>query len=353
MKIGILTFHAAHNYGAVLQCYALQTYLCSKGHDVSIIDYRQNYLLQCYRWFKFKSIVKSLFHFGLFRSIKQIEVKKLRYDAFQRFIQKYERLAPTTTIQKTPYDYIIIGSDQVWSTRLTNGYDKYYWGYFEKPMNTKVISYAASLELLWPESDDRKVAALLNAFEKISTREEIVAKKIRSLLPNKKVETVVDPTLLLDKVMWSKISEEPKVNVRYVLYYQVRQSQIGKELAEKIAKLKGIKVIVLSASTDLYNSPECYGASPGLFIGLIKNADFIVSSSFHGTVFSIIFEKPFVSINNMTKDSRVKQLLGNLNLSKRLLDDNHFEKDIFLNYKINKNTLYNYLQKSYRYLSEL
>lgn len=353
MKIGILTFHAAHNYGAVLQCYALQSYLCSKGHDVSIIDYRQTYLLQCYDWFNYKTMAKSFFQFDLFRKIKQIRTKKLRYDAFKKFIHKHERLAPVTTIQETPYDCIIIGSDQVWNTKLTNGYDNYYWGNFEKPKKTKVISYAASLESLWPESDDKMVAGLLNAFEKISTREEIVANKIRRLLPNKRVETVVDPTLLLDKETWAKISEEPTVHGRYVLYYQVRQSQLGKELAEKVANQKGIKVVVLSANASLYNTPECYAASPALFLGLIKNADFIVSSSFHGTVFSIIFEKPFISVSNMTKDTRVSQLLNDLNLSNRLLDDSNIDSELYTACKVDKSVLKRYLQKSFNFLSDL
>ena len=355
MKIGILTFHAAHNYGAVLQCYALQEYLTSKGNEVYVIDYRSKYLLNCYRWFNGKFFFKSIFKFKLIEEWKKMLNKKRRAEKFKTFIQNRFNLIDISVLDTNFLDYIIIGSDQVWNTKLTNGYDKYYWGQFKHSIQTKIISYSASLELIWPKDEDENVKKMLSNFERISVREKDLAIKLSSLFPNKNIVTCVDPTLLLPKERWTKIATTLNIKNKYVLYYQVRKSNVGMDIASLLCKELKCKLLVLSASLNLKNSTECMYASPESFVSLIKNAEFVVSSSFHGTVFSIIFEKNFISISNGTKDSRVKNLLTELNMMDHFISqiDDFSRTNIYQMSKLNLTTYNNYIKTSKLYLEQL
>ncbi len=355
MKIGILTFHAAHNYGAVLQCYALQEYLKSKGNEVFVIDYRSKYLLDCYKWFNCKLFIKSIVKFTFIKEWKKMLDKRKRSNKFETFIQNRLNIINVSILKTNFFDYIVIGSDQVWNTKLTNGYDKYYWGQFCHPVQTKIISYSASLELIWPKDEDDNVKKMLSNFERISVREKDLAIKLSSIFPNKKIVSCVDPTLLLSKEEWNKIAVKLNIRNRYVLYYQVRKSKVGMDVASLLCKKLKCKLLILSASLNLDNSPECMYASPESFISLVKNAEFVVSSSFHGTVFSIIFEKKFISISNGTKDSRVKNLLTELNM----MDHFIYQSDEFLNVNIHQMSRLNldvfndYIKTSKLYLDQL
>lgn len=321
MKIGILTFHAAYNYGAVLQCYALKEYLSSLGHEVSIVDYRQKYLLTCYQCFNIRTIFKSVLDKTFIKQLGIMLTKKRRGKQFDKFVKNNFNLSDLFLLKSSAFDYVIIGSDQVWNTRLTNGYDRYYWGQFVHTNKTKIISYAASLEQMWSEKEDNKVKRLLSSFYMISTREEIISQRIRTLLPDKKVVTCVDPTLLLNQSNWEKIAKKPNIIDKYVLYYQVKPSVIGMKIAKDISDRKKCKLLILSADANLESSPEIVYSSPEDFLGLIKYSECVISSSFHGTVFSLIFHKPFLSIANGKKDYRVKNLLTSLDMMKHYVDE--------------------------------
>lgn len=333
-RIGILTFHAAHNYGAVLQCYALQEFLHSKGHEVEIIDYRLPSIVNGYHWFKLNRFISKNPYKLLKKTIYELHLikkRKQRYDAFETFINERLNLAPIEKIFDNPYDIIIIGSDQVWNYNLTNGFDHYYWGNFPHPPQTKIISYAASMHDNWPNSYDDIIVKKLKKLDFISVRELSLAKKLSKLLPNKEIHSVIDPTLLIKKEQWDNIAKRPKINYPYLLLYQVERDTKSEYIAEKIAKRKNLKIVYLSAHVSDINTNKVIASSPEEFIGLFKYAEFIVCSSFHGTIFSLQFAKPFVSVKmGLGKDSRVGNLLRDLNL-----------KDLFIsNYnEINDKTL--------------
>ena len=149
MRIGILTYHFAHNYGAILQCYALQTYLTTQGHDVYVIDHKLPAIEIPYKpiyWRRFVSINPLKAVRKCITEIKLLPFRRARYKAFTAFIRNNLRIVPVESITNNPFDCIIVGSDQVWNTQLTNGYDPFYWGTFEKPRQTKLITYAVSME---------------------------------------------------------------------------------------------------------------------------------------------------------------------------------------------------------------
>ena len=323
MKIGILTFHYAYNYGAILQSYALQTYLESCGCKVFFINYRNRQILKDYILFDIRrfimrnpiTFVKRIVH-----ELRYYQIRKQRAKAFEAFIGTHFRLSDISEINSNPFDLIIVGSDQVWNYNLTGGFDNFYWGEVEKPKITKIASYAASMQDSWPSCFDMKIGTLLGNFDYLSVREKKLAKKLQKLLPSKVIHTVVDPTLLLSKEEWDNIAQKPNISSPYLLLYQVDVNNTAELLAKKIAEERNLIVIKLYAQMDKPHTSNVACSSPADFVGLFKYAGFVVCSSFHGTVFSIIYGKSFYSIKVKGKSSRVESLLSTFELEDRLIN---------------------------------
>lgn len=326
MNVGLLTFHNAVNYGAVLQCYALSSFLRKNGCNVCVINYCNKDLLSCYkvfdrhRFFKRSSPLNMMHRF--FTEVSLLPHRISRNVKFSRFVEEEFNLLYPTSDNLSSLDLIVVGSDQVWNTKLTKGFDSYYWGNFKRANESKLISYAASVEEFWNKEDDDVAKNLLCRFDAISVREAKAADRISKILSRDDVELSVDPTLLIDKNSWSKIAKAPSIRDPYILVYQVRPSERVCKIAKIVAEMLSLKIIYLSASVAGLNSHCCYGASPQEYLGLFEHASFVVCSSFHGTVFSMIFEKPFISVKlNDGKDSRVESLLSKVNAKHRFLSE--------------------------------
>jgi hypothetical protein len=323
-KIGIITFHKAHNYGAFLQCYALQEFLRSIGHEAFVIDYDRKDLWEGYHWFKMQDIV---FCFQKINKIPNRIIKLLIrwYRSIPRFykfayIQKKElRLCPILEIENKPFDLILIGSDQVWNTDITHGFDMYYWGDFSRPTITKIATYAASLKNKWSSEVACKVKKYLEKLNAISVREQHTVDWIKELNPQLDPILVPDPVLLLDDSYWSNIACKPK-KTSYVFFYQAMTSDNVYSVAKDIAKRYNKELIILSADVNGPNSICARNASPAEFLGWIKYADIVVTSSFHATAFSIIFNKDFYCVDlQMGEDNRSKNILKTFGLENRFI----------------------------------
>ncbi len=331
MKIGILTFHFACNYGAVLQCYALQKYLSDAGHEVEVIDYRPASVAGGYRWFdprRFWGATPAKFWRKTSSEIKVIGGRKRRYASFDAFVRT--RLNLSGPVKDTDgmsllagdYDLIIAGSDQIWNRKLTGGTDPLYWGAFLRSGKTAMVSYAASMEDGLDGITEAEVRKYLPRFNALSVREASLAQKLKALLPHTDVAVTADPTLLLRTEQWDEISAPALTDVPYLLFYQVRKSVKAYELARNLAERKGLKLVCLSAKVELENSMEVAAASPEEFISLFRHASYVVTTSFHGTVFSVVFRKEFVCpLVDDGKNSRQDSLLSALGLGNRIADD--------------------------------
>lgn len=325
MKIGILTFHCAHNYGAVLQAYALQEIIKELGHEVEIIDYRPDFLLTPYKTFSLKNIFSG--------NIKSI-LKKM-VSAFLTFPAKVKRRAKfnlfiSTNLNSTSkstgkipenYDLYIIGSDQVWNHRLTKGFNDVYWGYFKTKIAAKKITYAASFgDALNSENELLFIQKALNNFDGISLREADYINLLKQFY-KKEIYKVLDPTLLLNNNLWESVVIKPNISKKYVLVYQVMRSNETLRIAKGIAEQIDGTVIEIPAMISIKNLRNKYiTTSPFEFIGWIKNASCVVTTSFHGTAFSIIFNKPFYTVNLADgSEKRAGDLLTSLNLNHRLI----------------------------------
>lgn len=323
MKIGILTFHCAHNYGAVLQAYGLKEYLLNLGHEVYMIDYRPSYLMKPYglfsrqRWIHKQDLMRNfIFNVMRFKDIKR------RWMGFQQFINQFPLLS-ISKIDMVGLDAVFIGSDQVWSTKLCRGFDSYFWGEAFRDKPIRMISYAASSGAsVWNDRDREQVRKLLQNFSSVSVRENTL-KNTLSLLTNREVVQVLDPTLIAGCKAFEKIAIAPSIKEKYVLIYEVYHMPKVYSIAHRIAEKIGAKVVSLEAFPSFQKKDNALiAASPREFVGLFKNAAAVVTNSFHGTAFSIIFKRPFYTVAlGSANDCRSASLLSALGLTDRMIDD--------------------------------
>lgn len=324
MKIGILTYHRAHNYGAVLQCYALKSYLNSLGHSTIVVDYKPSYFhYGLFVWYKWLSI-------NPFKMIKKIEtqfhtfhISKKRYEAFDHFINDY--IAPqkvNLNKEHNDIDIFVFGSDQIWR-KNGESFDPIFWGDFCAAKHAKLISYAASMgRSSLSDTEQHQVRSWLKNFSSIMVRENSL-KDLLAPLTEKNVEVVADPTLLLSQQEWDKIAVKPKHKRPYVLVYQVIEHPSAIEIAKEAAKELDADIIEIASKVKSIKNEHqmIFDASPCEFLGWISSASFVVTTSFHGTAFSIIYKKPFVSIKqNLPSDLRISSILESFDLQERLVD---------------------------------
>ena len=325
MKIGILTFHNALNYGAVLQAYATQVFFTQLGHDVTILNYKNRYIENVYKKrlafsFNIKELVVSVLVF-VFNNLKK--------HGYSNFIEKYLQLSEPIDGDENPvsgYDLILVGSDQVWNPKQTDGFDKMYWGDFKH--DGVLASWAASFrENAFEKNDGAKITEYLKNFDSISVREHHL-KTMLSKFTDKNISVLQDPTLMLWKDDWAKVcSSRPSQN--YVLVYAMVDEALVVEKAKLLAMDRGLDLIILNPYTNAkVSSNYKQYASPQEFVSYMKNADVIVTSSFHGTAFSIIFEKEFYCVIRKLKTNvRIEALLATLGLQNRIIDEEtiHFD----------------------------
>lgn len=325
MKIGILTFHCAHNYGAVLQCYATQEFLKSKGHDVEVINYRPKYLLRPYHLFDKKYITRG----GLKRILKNIvqeiiifPTRYKRWRVFQRFINNKLSLSkPFSGLSSVPdtYDAYIVGSDQIWNSNITCGFDDvYFCNFLFSKENRKYIAYAASMESKTLSDEDRTFyEEQLRNFDFISVREKNLQELLSPLTDNS-IQHVLDPTLMVPSNVWSKFIGEATEKERYVLVYQTMPDENTSRIAKELACQLNVGVVEVGAVVSFYNRGDYNDVSPEEFVCLIKNAECVVTTSFHGTAFSIILNRPFYTLVQGW-NTRSSSLLVKLGLQDRMI----------------------------------
>lgn len=331
MKIGIITFHAAHNYGSMLQAYALQTYLEQQGHHVEIINFRSK--IQRERYSKVCSFANI---HNIKSSIKRIllarnTIKPLnkKWYLFEDFLASHLHLTKEyNTLEQLKeasfdYDYIITGSDQIWNTNAFD-FSPAYFATFAKPY-IKKIAYAPSMGPE-PESLNKNyIKTLLNGYVAVSVREERTKNFLEENHIYEPVKVVLDPTMLLNVNEYACLySDKPLISEKYIFYYTpggIRPEFM--EMAERIGDTYDLPVITDGAyySKDMrpYKRVKQYlEVGPSEFLNLVKNASVVCGASFHLMVFAILFNKDFYCINGDI-DSRMNNLMRIMNTEDRII----------------------------------
>jgi hypothetical protein len=336
MKIGIATFQWADNYGAVIQAYALQSYLEKIGNEVHIINYKpskhpiglKQYLAKTPRAFIYK--------------LEKVYKKKV----FQSFRTNYlnlssiiiETLDDLKTI-KDEFNTLIAGSDQVWNPKWLDQ-EKNLWDlYFLKfaGFHTKKCSYAASfghaelktMTIEWQEA----IRQNLKNFDCISVREKSGVDIVRQLTGRNDAIHVVDPTFLLRKDDYYKLIGQQKKRKSYLFSYMLHGLNSDSNFLENmVSKELNIKVVKCDANRTSIHKKYIL-PTPIKWLGLIREADFIITNSFHAVVFCLIFHKQFIAIlidgELGSMNTRITNLLDEFNLSSRYITARNTKKYYF------------------------
>lgn len=323
MKVGILTFHNVINYGGVLQCYALQQTLIEEGYDVEIINYENSYFKKFYSPLY---ISKPFFRKTLYMiyAFPQKCKRKIKFADFRKKYLKESSLYTAKNIDEVngKYDVIVVGSDQVWNLILTDNDENYFLPFINIG---KKVAYAASIGLKEiPQELKIKYEALIKGFGKISVREESAADIVNELI-GEKPQVCIDPVLLLGEKGWSSVANDGQLltGEKYILVYKINKS-ICYKAAKRLQEETGLKVVVIKPDKTCdrtFSKFKCL--SPVEYVSLFSRAEYIVTDSFHGTVFSILFRKKFAYYRDQSKDNRnvrISNLLDGLGLNDRCKD---------------------------------
>lgn len=343
-KIGLVTTHYAINFGAVLQAYALFNSIKKINGQCEIIDYTPNNKTIgrkiIYKLNSIKSILYSLMIFIniIFRKNQKTKVKKFDNFLKNNFDFSTQKFESKEDLKDNlgEYDTLVCGSDQIWNLNLFND-ETMFLRFGRTSKAKKYISYAPSLGEKMNSDQLKIIAKNINHFTHISVREKDSIKQLSSFT-NKNIDHVADPIFLLNESDWKKLIKPTSIEDPYMLVYTVGGTgNFFKEAVNILRKKLNLKLVYINlAPFDKYNSDfNIQNASPEKFISLIYNANFIFTSSFHGTAFSTHFKKQFFTYPCLDRSSRHYSLLKKLNLNDRILDDKNFEKKCLENEIIN------------------
>ena len=315
MRIGIITFHRADNCGAVLQCYALQEYLRRQGHEAEVIDYRCLPLEAMYVHVGRPSVKGLLYNTARGRlgtyleTLRKLRVRKEKFDNFRSVFLNTSCSCSEDTMPQD-YDVYIIGSDQMWTVGCVGKkVDNVYMGRFKRPDASRLCGYAiSSIGDFTDYLSKDEITAIVQGYDGLSFREKSIADLVESIT-GRTPSVTLDPTLLTDSDVYDRVLDDSwKAKGDYIVTYQVHNKGLD-AYARHYADKYGWKVYELNGGD--------YGVED--FLSAIRYAKGIITSSFHATVFSLIFCKPFVSYcYNDKYDDRYKNLLLALGLEEHL-----------------------------------
>lgn len=335
MKTATITFHASHNYGSMLQAFALQQSIKKLGHENVIINLRTE------RQKKYYPRPSLVFPKSIKQAIKQLltlpyykDLQK-KYDLFEEFLSREltltKEFATKEEIEQADlqYDCFIAGGDQLWNTKPID----FDWSFYLPFTDKKKISYSASMgpHAEQQVSNRALIKDYLSKFAHIAVREE-GTKKIVDDLTGKSANITIDPALLFNKTEWAKlIAKNPIVTEDYILVYTPFHNNDVYDLATSIGKKLKYPVYttnhILNHKPHYWNLKYQLASGPWEFLNMLSNAKLVICGSFHAVVFSALFERPFFAVNG-EKDNRMKTFLEKTNLMHRTISKENIDKRI-------------------------
>jgi hypothetical protein len=371
-NVWIITRRAGYNFGSSLQAYAMQAIIKKLKFNCEIIDYDEYRL----RW-KIRPFIHDLIFLGMrifspitkrifsspFIKFKKRDIQRSKFDLFDKnnYNLTAKSYSNSASIKKDMHNIyaVVCGSDQIWSPLL---FDETMFLDFVQTKNIKKISYAPSFGVSKLNDNKKTYQTLLSSFDSLSIREDKGAEIIKDLT-GKDVDVVLDPTLLLSRDDWdSLIDDKPIINEPYVLCYLLGHENIPKEFIDELSIKESVKIVCVSMYYNRVVISEdaivLDDIGPSEFLNLIKNSSFVCTDSFHGSIFSIIYQKQFFCFERFEKDdsknqnSRIYSLLINHALGDRLLGRNqkHETTMSLINYDLVNEKLKHSSMKSLQFL---
>ena len=326
MKICLVTLHALTNHGGVLQAYATQNILENFG-EVKILDYRNKFVNKHMQLIRFGMQPRDALRIA--QDLCRLYSRSRSIKKFKEFINSRMNLHAFNDCQLGDlvdvFDVFIAGGDQIWNPKILgekNEFDDIYLLNFVK--DKRKVSYASSIGSYEVSNGDKLISAL-SSFNYLSLREDDSANSISKIL-DREVSHVLDPTLLYDKKDWISMLNLSNSNTnknKYIFLYALERDKIFVEAVNSFSEKLGIDVIIVDQDPFIgFNVTRHYkSASPKLFLSLLLNAELIITNSFHGTAFSVNFEKSFYTIIPPRSTNRVISFLSSVGLSDRLISN--------------------------------
>ena len=327
MKAGLVTFYHIHHYGALLQAAATERAVESLGGECEIIDYYVNQNNDLFRKPTGVGSAAADVHTALhYKALRD------RYQRFERFSRDHLRISghrfeslEELRSAELPYDLILSGSDQIWNPKIfpDGRFDPVFFGAFS---TRRKIAYAPSFGVPHiPEGMEEELRSYLESFSHISVRER-QGREIVKEITGKDVPVVLDPTLLLTAEQWSAMAVPPDRSGGYILCYCISKPGALAPYIQRLAEETGLPVVQLCGIRQkVHPRAVCVlDAGPSEFLGLFQNASYVCTNSFHGTVFSVQFQKPFftaVAPSELAapESSRTFSILSRLGLTERII----------------------------------
>ena len=319
MKVGILTFPGSQSYGASLQMLGLYRTLQDLDCTVEVINYMNLFMKgRNHVPVKTNSLRKII---GRIKGLPKV----LRFKEFEKRIVMYPNHQINDPEQLSNicrrYDYVICGSDQVWNPLITGSDYSYFFDFIDD--SGKKIAYAPSFGVTSLEDKDYiYIKRALESFAHLSVREE-AGKKLIKELTNIDCPVVIDPSMLRTQEEWKclekKVKQLPK---KYIMFFMLNNVDYAKRFAEELSEQTGYPIVNVSGIIDKnrFTGKNMSLVGPDEWLYTIDNASYVITDSFHGTAFSILFEKEnFISLASST-NSRIKTLLDTVELNDRILD---------------------------------
>lgn len=320
MKIGILTFPNSPSHGCSLQMFALYTELKKLGADAEIILYSPDGLIHN----RIKPLTaKQKLQARIAKAfLKNSRPSFARFEAqLTRFPHEVVKTDEEMEALAARYDRIVVGSDQVWNPVVTGGDLNYYLKF--SPDFARNASYAPSFGIDEVVEDKEEITRLLKNIKYLSAR-EVQGQKIIKSLTGRDVPLVLDPTMLLEQKDWK--GQELVTNPckkPYVLYYTIKPSSRLREYAQRFAEANGCALVTIGGRLREHFDPRkhcVFGAGPGEFLNLVSKAEVVITNSFHGTVFSILYHKKFKVEYSSDTNSRLTNLIDTFGLGAQVAD---------------------------------
>lgn len=315
MNITILTFQFAHNYGALLQAYALKDYIQSLGHHVSIAPYYPKWAQAEYAISPFSKGVPPKRRIRLaLQYFKRKKQSKIFNDFITDDLKICETISSVNDLIKwiNDFDYVFCGSDQIWNSKITGGGNDYY----AAGTKAKKVSYAASLGTICLTNEQKNnILNCLPNFSAVSVREPSSAIAIKDML-NIKVDVVLDPVFLIDENRWSNFGNPVQVKSKYLFLYFLQENENLLEYAKEYAKKNGLIIYDVHPTMSKKHNGciRIDNVGPKEFVWLIQNAECVCTNSFHATAFCTIFKKKLIHIPNSKSPERTVSLLERVSL---------------------------------------
>lgn len=324
-KVILTTLHRACNFGSVLQVFALAHKLAGMGHSCTVLDYipyrfrLSSRLRMCGKDDMGNAIKRMIF--GIFMAAGRL-VERFNFSVFiHRFLPLSHKsfYSFEDVCREAPdADVFITGSDQVWNSEYNGGVDRVLFLDFT---SKRRISFAASLGSAAVENEyAHEVRRMLSGFKAVSVRESGGADALMAIGVSNPI-LLLDPVFLYGAGFWQRFGGRRRYSYRYVLLYQFGNDQNCVDLAREIADKKGIRLVSVSTVWSKDSADRQFGfASPRAFVSLVAHCEFLVTNSFHGTCFSMIFNKQFTVLERDRFNHRIDSLLAVSGLGDRMMD---------------------------------